>query len=98
MTKWAERARIELRAAGVVAAHQSAPRPAAALTTQELQIARLVAGGASNRAVAAGLFLSPRTVEYHLYKIFPKLGIASRAELGHLDLGQPPVPQRVAAP
>ena len=84
MAKWAERARIELRAAGVVTAHHSAARPASALTTQELQIARLVADRASNRDVAAALFLSPRTVEYHLYKIFPKLGIASRAELATL--------------
>ena len=51
------------------------------LTAQELQIARLVAGGASNRDVATRLFLSPRTVEYHLYKIYPKLGVASRMEL-----------------
>jgi DNA-binding CsgD family transcriptional regulator len=40
-----------------------------------------VAAGASNREVAAKLFLSPRTVEYHLYKVYPKLGIGSRAEL-----------------
>jgi len=76
----AERTRGELRATG-----ESTGRPAAnalnQLTAQELQIARLVAAGASNRDVATRLFLSPRTVEYHLYKIYPKLGVASRLEL-----------------
>jgi len=53
----------------------------AALTPQELQIARLAAQGLLNRDIAAQLFLSPRTVAYHPYKAYPKLGIASRAEL-----------------
>jgi ATP/maltotriose-dependent transcriptional regulator MalT len=77
---WAERARDELRAAG-----ESAPprggRPLDRLTPQELQVARLVARGASNRDAAAALFLSPRTVEYHLHKVFRKLGVHARAEL-----------------
>jgi len=51
------------------------------LTPQELQIARLVGAGSSNKDVATQLFLSPRTVEYHLAKVFTKLGISSRAEL-----------------
>ncbi|MQY05730.1 AAA family ATPase [Actinomadura macrotermitis] len=77
---WADRALAELRAAGEAAA-APAPDALAALTPQELRIAGLVAGGASSKEVAATLFLSPRTVEYHLYKIYPKLGISSRTEL-----------------
>jgi DNA-binding NarL/FixJ family response regulator len=68
---WAERARAELRAAG-----EATPRPAptrlAALTPQELRIAAAVSEGASNRQIAAQLFLSPRTVDYHLRKVFPE--------------------------
>ena len=51
------------------------------MTPQELQVARLVARGDSNRDAAAALFLSPRTVEYHLHKVFRKLGVHARAEL-----------------
>ncbi|GGQ90528.1 ATP-binding protein [Streptomyces aurantiogriseus] len=80
---WERRARGELRAAGE-SVDRPAPDALAALTPQELRIARLVAQGASNREVAAQLFLSPRTVEYHLYKVYPKLGISSRAELTRL--------------
>ena len=83
---WAERARRELRALGDEA---PAPAPLAGLgtlTPQELQISRLVAAGASNREVAAQLFLSARTVEYHLYKVYKKLGIGSRTELARLVL------------
>lgn len=47
---------------------------------------RRAALGMSNREIAAELFLSPRTVGYHLYKAYPKLGVRRRAELGHLDL------------
>jgi DNA-binding CsgD family transcriptional regulator len=75
------RAQGELRAAGEAAASLSGR---AALTPQELRIARLVAEGASSKEVAARLFLSPRTVEYHLYKIYPKLGITTRTELARL--------------
>ncbi|WP_214327487.1 ATP-binding protein [Nonomuraea sediminis] len=79
---WAERAATELRAAG--ASQRDRPHdsdPLAALTPQELHVVRLAATGASNREIGAQLFLSPRTVAYHLYKAFPKLGITSRAEL-----------------
>jgi DNA-binding CsgD family transcriptional regulator len=51
-----------------------------------MRVVRLVAEGGSNQEVAAKLLLSPRTVGYHLYKAFPKLGVTSRAELAHLDL------------
>lgn len=83
---WAERARIELRASGETARKRD-PSTVVQLTPQELQIARFVGEGLSNKDVAAQLFLSPRTVEYHLHKMFPKLGIASRAELARLPLG-----------
>jgi ATP/maltotriose-dependent transcriptional regulator MalT len=82
---WAERAREQLRASGQTArrrATDSGPR----LTQQELQIARFVAQGLSNRDVAAQLFVSPRTIEFHLRKVFTKLGIASRTQLAHIDL------------
>ncbi|TDC71436.1 helix-turn-helix transcriptional regulator, partial [Actinomadura sp. GC306] len=75
---WAERARGELRAAG------QAVRPCGPpgrLTAQEMQVVRLAMTGATNRQIAARLRLSHRTVAYHLYKAFPKLGVASRAEL-----------------
>ncbi|MFB7762881.1 AAA family ATPase [Streptomyces xiamenensis] len=80
---WARRARGELRAAGE---DGGAPVPAVldALTPQESRIAGLVAEGLSSKRIAARLFLSPRTVEYHLYKIYPKLGIGSRTELARL--------------
>ncbi|WP_433509720.1 LuxR C-terminal-related transcriptional regulator [Nonomuraea sp. CA-143628] len=80
---WARRAQEELRAAG-----ESGQAPPAAvfdaLTPQELRIAGLVADGLSSKQIAAQLFLSPRTVEYHLYKIYPKLGIGSRTDLARL--------------
>jgi DNA-binding CsgD family transcriptional regulator len=77
---WAERARTELRASGETARKRD-PSTIDQLTPQELQIAQLVGEGHSNKDVAARLFLSPRTVEYHLRKVFAKLGISSRAEL-----------------
>jgi DNA-binding CsgD family transcriptional regulator/tetratricopeptide (TPR) repeat protein len=85
-TPWEERARNELRASGETARKRDAST-LGDLTPQELQIARLVAGGARNREVAAQLFLSPRTIDYHLRKVFMKLGISSRAELARLEIG-----------
>ncbi|WP_329267632.1 helix-turn-helix transcriptional regulator [Streptomyces sp. NBC_01451] len=78
---WTERARAELRAAGVTPT-SSAPRDVLAeLTPQQLQIARLAAAGLTNREIGERMFLSPRTVGFHLYRIFPKLGITGRAQL-----------------
>jgi DNA-binding CsgD family transcriptional regulator len=77
---WAERAAAELRATGETARRRDAAS-LDDLTPQELQIARLVAEGGRNREIAGQLFLSPKTVEYHLRKVFQKLDIASRTEL-----------------
>ena len=82
---WAEQARRELRALGEAPA-RALSGGLGVLTPQELQVSRLVAAGASNREIAAQLFLSARTVEYHLYKAYPKLGIGSRTELARLVL------------
>jgi DNA-binding CsgD family transcriptional regulator len=80
LTAWAERARSELRASGeTISPLTTSDR--ADLTVQEEQVARLVAVGASNREVAQRLHLSPRTVEYHLAKVYVKLGISSRSQL-----------------
>ena len=77
---WAERAAGELRASGDAVPAQEVSG-LDSLTAQELQIARYVSQGASNKDIAAQLFLSPRTVEYHLYKAYPKLGVTSRSQL-----------------
>ncbi|MEV0705444.1 AAA family ATPase [Saccharopolyspora sp. NPDC050389] len=80
--QWAERARGELRACG-----GSAPRgDITALTAQEREVAALAARGLRNREIAARLFISHRTVGYHLHKVFPKLGIAGRGQLRDFDL------------
>jgi DNA-binding CsgD family transcriptional regulator len=78
-TPWAERARAELRASGERARRRSTPVDA--LTTQELAVARLVAGGATNREAAATLFVSPKTIEFHLGNVYRKLDVRSRTEL-----------------
>jgi DNA-binding CsgD family transcriptional regulator len=83
---WETRARAELRASGETARRRD-PSTLDQLTPQELQIARLVATGKTNPEVAAQLFLSPRTIDYHLRKVFQKLDISSRAELARLPLG-----------
>jgi DNA-binding CsgD family transcriptional regulator len=82
---WAERARTELRVSGETA-RQRNPSTLDQLTPQELQIVRFVGEGATNRDVAAQLFLSPRTIDYHLRQVFTKLGISSRAELIRLHV------------
>lgn len=77
-TPWAARARSELAAVGEPAGP--------GLTSQELRIVRLAAGRLTNRDIAALLFLSPRTVEFHLYRAYRKLGVSARGELAQLDL------------
>ncbi|MFD8712365.1 AAA family ATPase [Streptomyces anulatus] len=86
---WADRAAGELRAAGepAGASRSAADGPLAALTPQQLRIARCVAEGATNREVALRLSLSPRTVDHHLRNVFAALGIRSRTELARLLAG-----------
>jgi DNA-binding CsgD family transcriptional regulator len=80
MEGFAERTRIELLATGERARSRTV-ETLDQLTPQEEQISRLVAQGNTNREIAAQLFISPRTVEYHLHKAFRKLGVRSRTEL-----------------
>ncbi len=80
MEAFAERARRELLASGE-SVHQRVPGASSALTAQETLIARLARDGRTNPEIGAQLFLSSRTVEWHLRKIFTKLGISSRREL-----------------
>jgi len=78
---WAERVRAELRATGGPAGTRRASAVAEQLTPHELQIALLVAQGMTNREAAAALFLSPKTIEYHLGQIYRKLDVRGRAQL-----------------
>ncbi|MEU2119913.1 LuxR C-terminal-related transcriptional regulator [Streptomyces sp. NPDC016459] len=78
---WAEHARSELRATGGTTGGVTDPAALGRLTPQQQRIARLVAGGATNREVADRLTLSPRTVDHHLRSVFARLGIRSRVEL-----------------
>jgi DNA-binding CsgD family transcriptional regulator len=77
---YGERARRELRASGETVRRRD-PGAWAQLSPQELQIAQLAADGLSNREIGEQLYLSHRTVESHLYRLFPKLGVTSRAQL-----------------
>jgi DNA-binding CsgD family transcriptional regulator len=77
---FAERARRELLATGETVRRRTA-ETRSELTAQEAQVARLAAEGCTNPEIGAQLFISPRTVEYHLRKVFTKLDIASRKEL-----------------
>ena len=81
---WAERARAELEATGETL-RRGRPNTVEELTPQELQIAVMLASGRTTREAAAALFLSPKTIEYHLRHVYLKLGIHSREELARVD-------------
>jgi RNA polymerase sigma factor (sigma-70 family) len=82
MEAFAERARVELQATGEHARKRTTDT-LDQLTPQEAQIARLVTQGHTNRDIAAQLFISPSTVEYHLRKAFRKLNVKTRTQLAH---------------
>jgi DNA-binding CsgD family transcriptional regulator len=78
---WAQRAEAELRACGVAAGGAPERDALGELTPQQRQIVRLASDGLTDREIADRLFLSPRTVSSHLYRSYPKLGVASRHQL-----------------
>lgn len=78
-----EPVRAELAAMGVVSA-TDVPRPLGRLTPQELAVARLVSEGRSNKEVAAELFVSVKTIEFHLGNVYAKLGVRTRTQLTRL--------------
>jgi DNA-binding CsgD family transcriptional regulator len=88
---WADRTAVELHASGHPAGPPSGDRDWSTLTPQEHEIASLAASGLSNKQIGTRLFLSPRTVSGHLYRVFPKLGITTRAALRDA-LGSAPSP------
>ena len=88
VSPWAERARSELRASGETARRRDTSTRDQ-LTPQELRVADLAAGGMTNAEIGAQLFLSPRTIDYHLRKVFAKLDIASRSDLARVSLSAP---------
>ncbi|MGB2876077.1 MAG: LuxR C-terminal-related transcriptional regulator [Gaiellaceae bacterium] len=97
---WARRARFELRASGeTLRRRDSGGGAAEQLTPQDLQIALQVAEGKTNREVGAALFLSPKTIEFHLGRVYRKLGIRSRTQLIRRSANQAPTfPYRARTP
>ena len=81
---FAERAGRELRATGETVRKRSLPARHEELTAQEAQIARLARDGLSNPEIGTRLFISAHTVQYHLRKVFTKLGITSRSQLNRV--------------
>ena len=94
---FAERAGVELRATGERARRREPGAPEQ-LTPQEAHIAALVSRGDANRDIAAALFISPSTVEYHLRKVFRKLGVTSRTQLARRLLDGSGLDEDVVAP
>jgi DNA-binding CsgD family transcriptional regulator len=94
---WADRARIELQATGQTLRRRD-PTTLDELTPQELQIALSLAGGKTTRETAAALFLSPKTIEYHLRHIYQKLDIHSRGELAQSMAGSARALDRAVSP
>jgi DNA-binding CsgD family transcriptional regulator len=95
MEAFAERARRELAAAGETVRRRITPATVTAspeLTVQEAQVAQLARDGLSNPEIGARLFISPHTVQYHLAKVFAKLGITSRSQLRRALPGAPDTP------
>ena len=94
---WIERTNAELRAAGAI--RREPVGDPDELSAQEVRVAMAVAEGATNKQVAAGLFLSPKTIDFHLGRVYRKLGIHSRTELAALvakgALGDPPDKQQL---
>jgi DNA-binding NarL/FixJ family response regulator len=86
---FAERARVELLATGERAPKRTV-KTSDILTPQEAEVSRLVAQGAHNRDIAAQLFISEGTVEYHLTKVFRKLGVKSRMQLARRTVDTDP--------
>jgi DNA-binding CsgD family transcriptional regulator len=85
---FAERARLELAATGQTA-RKRAPGHNGDLTPQEFQVAVLAAAGSTNLEIATQLFISPKTVDYHLGKVFRKVGVGSRRQLASVPLDRP---------
>ena len=78
---WVERTERELKASGETLRARNAAHAIDELTPQELQVATMAAGGRSNKQIAAELFLSIKTIEAHLHRVYRKLGIRSRSAL-----------------